>query len=228
MSNLFSSVIPTTGMTAASFAICLITALAMGFGISWVYTKNSNYSKSFAETLAVVPAVVAIIIMMVSGNIGAGIAIAGTFSLVRFRSIPGTAREICGIFLVMADGLLCGMGYVAYAVVFAAVMALVTYLYARSGFGAKSQSDAQKRLVITVPEDLEYDTMFEDVFAEYTEEHKLVKVKTTNLGSLNKLTYLVTLKDPHQEKAMIDEMRIRNGNLEINSSLQSLYEGETL
>ena len=146
-------------------------------------------------------------------------AVAGTFSLVRFRSAPGTAREICAVFLAMAVGLACGMGYVAFAAVFAVILSIVTIVYDRIGFLEKRDAGMEKILKITVPEDLDYEGMFDDLFKEYTSYAKLTSIKTSNLGSLNKLHYNITMKKAGTDKAFIDELRCRNGNLEISLSL---------
>ncbi len=217
LEELFTSVIATEGIAVSSFLTCLAGSLVLGAILAFVFTYKSktDYTKSFVGTLLILPAVVAIVIMMVSGSIGTGIAVAGTFSLVRFRSIPGTAREISAIFLAMAVGLACGMGYLGFAAIFTAVMG--------------HSSDSLDKLVrITVPEDLEYGTAFADLFDRYTTEAKLVGVKTTNLGSLNRLSYNIRLKEAGTEKALIDDLRVRNGNLEINMMVRGAGEGETL
>lgn len=165
------------------------------------------------------PAIVAVIIMMVNGSIGASVAVAGTFSLVRFRSAPGTAREICAVFLAMAVGLACGMGYVAFAAIFAVILALVTVAYDRVGFLEKRDGGVEKVLKVTVPEDLDYEGMFDDLFKKYTTRARLTSVKTSNLGSLNKLHYNVTMKKVGTDKEFIDELRCRNGNLEISLAM---------
>lgn len=169
--------------------------------------------------MALLPAIVAVIIMMVSGSIGASVAVAGAFSLVRFRSAPGTAREICAVFLAMAVGLACGMGYVGFAAVFAVILALVATIYDRTGFLENKDGGMEKILKVTVPEDLDYEGVFDDLFEKYTSSSKLLGVKTTNLGSLNKLRYQVKMKKAGTDKAFIDELRCRNGNLEISMSL---------
>jgi uncharacterized membrane protein YhiD involved in acid resistance len=166
------------------------------------------------------PAVVCIVIMMVNGNVGTGVAVAGAFSLVRFRSVPGTAREIGMLFVAMGAGLICGMGYLGYAFLFAAVMCLVVLIYNRLDLGAKKNADAYKTLNITIPEDLNYTDVFRDVLECYTKSWELARVKTTNLGSMYKLTYHITLRNPSKEKEMIDQLRCRNGNLEISVSRQ--------
>ena len=227
---LFTSVIATEGIAVSSFLTCLAGSLVLGALLAFVFTYRSktNYTKSFVGTLLILPAVVAIVIMMVSGSIGTGIAVAGTFSLVRFRSIPGTAREIGAIFLAMAVGLACGMGYLGFAAIFAVVMGIVTLIYNLTSLGEHSADSLDKVLRITVPEDLEYDAAFGDVFSRYTTQANLIGVKTTNLGSLNRLTYSVRLKEAGTEKALIDDLRVRNGNLEINMMVRGAEEGETL
>ncbi len=227
---LFTSVIATEGIAVSSFLTCLAGSLVLGALLAFVFTYRSktNYTKSFVGTLLILPAVVAIVIMMVSGSIGTGIAVAGTFSLVRFRSIPGTAREIGAIFLAMAVGLACGMGYLGFAAIFAVVMGIVTLFYNLTSLGEHSADSLDKVLRITVPEDLEYGAAFGDVFSRYTTQANLIGVKTTNLGSLNRLTYSVRLKEASTEKALIDDLRVRNGNLEINMMVRGAEEGETL
>lgn len=175
-------------------------------------------SRSFLVTLALLPAVVCVVIMMVNGNVGADVAVAGAFSLVRFRSVPGTAREIATLFLAMAAGLICGMGYLGFALLFSLILGLVMYGLNHFAF---PQKHPQKILRITIPEDLNYSDVFDDIFTSYTSTYNLVSVKTSNMGSLFKLQYHVTLKDDTTEKAFIDALRCRNGNLEI-----ALYQQE--
>jgi hypothetical protein len=213
---------PALGITLNSFLICLGTALGLGAVIALTYTFRNLYTRSFVVTLATLPAVVCSVIMMVSGNLGAGVAVAGTFSLVRFRSTPGTAREIGAVFLTMAVGLACGMGYAGFAVLFAVIMCLVHLLYSVINFGGVRNEHLRKELRITIPEDLDYGDIFTDIFAQFTSQSRLTAIKTTNLGSLNKLTYDVTLKTPGTEKAFLDALRCRNGNLEISLSVRAM------
>ncbi|MCI2056547.1 MAG: DUF4956 domain-containing protein [Oscillibacter sp.] len=217
----FSAASSAGSITAAGFLISIGAALVLGLLLTGVYTYRSTYTKSFVVTLALLPAIVSAIIMMVSGSLGASVAVAGTFSLVRFRSAPGTAREICAIFLAMAVGLACGMGCPGFAALFAIIMGGVSLLYTRLGFGEKKHAALRKRLQITVPEDLDYTGAFDDLFARYTSEATLMKVKTTNLGSLNRLTYAITFRESGAEKRLIDDLRCRNGNLEICCSMQN-------
>ncbi len=197
------------------FLLCIGCALLIGLILAGMYTFQSRYTKSFVAALAVLPAVVCAVIMMVNGNIGAGVAVAGAFSLVRFRSVPGTAREICSLFLAMGTGLICGMGYLGFALVFALILSGAAMLYSRMDFGSSSRAARYKTLHITIPEDLDYTGVFDELLNRYASTWELVQVKTTNLGSLFKLTYHLTLRSPDSEKELIDQLRCRNGNLEI-------------
>lgn len=212
----------TVVITTADFLLCLGTALVLGLILALCYMLRSRYTKSFVVTLALLPAVVCVVIMMVNGNIGAGVAVAGAFSLVRFRSVPGTAKEICALFLAMGIGLIAGMGYLAFAALFAVVMGLAFVVYNALDMGTSKNAVIYKTLNVTIPEDLNYSQIFDDIFAQYTKDHSLVRVKTTNMGSMFKLTYQITLKDPAKEKEMIDQLRCRNGNLEIAVSNQEM------
>ena len=207
------------------FLLCLGVSLVLGLVLALAYAFRSQYTRSFLVTLAILPAVVCVVIMMVNGNIGAGVAVAGAFSLVRFRSVPGTAREIGAIFIAMATGLISGMGYLGFAALFVLVLGLVWILYESLGFGNRA-ANLERVLRITVPEDLEYTTAFDQPLAEYTASAQLVRVKTTNLGSLFKLTYRIRLKSVQAEKQLIDAIRCRNGNLEVSVGLQEGNNGE--
>lgn len=207
-------------ISLTDFLLCLAVSLALGLVMALAYMFRTKYTRSFVLTLALLPAVVCVVIMMVNGNIGAGVAVAGAFSLVRFRSAPGSAREIVAIFLAMGTGLVVGMGYLAFAALFALIMCAVFVLYNSLNFGTKKSHAAYKTVKITIPEDLDYTGVFDDIFAEYTTENELIKVKTHNMGSMFRLTYNVTLRDTMKEKEFIDQLRIRNGNLEIMVSKQ--------
>lgn len=202
------------------FILCVGCALLAGLIIALMYTVKTRYSKGFVATLALLPAVVCVVIMMVNGNLGTGVAVAGAFSLVRFRSVPGSAKEICSIFLAMGAGLVAGMGYLAYAILFALIVGFVQMIYSCIDFGYGKTASKYKTIRITISEDLDYSDVFEDVMNEYTVSHELTQVKTTNMGSLFKLTYDIVLKNNEKEKEFIDELRIRNGNLEITVSKQ--------
>lgn len=202
-----------TPITLASFLICTAVSLVLGIGTALVGMFREKHTRSYAVALTVLPVIVQVVIMLVNGNVGAGVAVAGAFSLVRFRSAPGTAREIGVIFLAMAIGLATGMGYVVLAVIFFAVVAAAILLLTVSGFGG--QSPAERSLRITIPENLDYDGLFDDLLGQYTSSYTLEKVKTVNMGTLYELQYRITLKTPEVPKAFLDELRCRNGNLNI-------------
>jgi len=202
-----------------SFLLCVGVSLAVGLLLCATTLWRVHTSGSFAVTLALLPAVVCVVIMMVNGNVGAGVAVAGAFSLVRFRSAPGSAREIGSIFIAMGAGLIAGMGYLGYAVLFALIMGGATMLYSLLDMGNRRKGQ-YRTLHITIPEDLDYDGVFDPVMKEFTSTYTLQQVRTTNMGSLFKLTYDLTLSQPGREKAFIDQLRRRNGNLEITLSHQ--------
>ena len=206
----------TEPIAPSEFLILIAASLVVGLILAAAYMYKSLYNKGFVATLALLPAVVCVIIMMVNGNIGTGVAVMGAFNLVRFRSAPGSAKEICAIFMAMATGLIMGMGYVAYGFLCAIVLGLAGLIYGSTDFGAQKRSALHKTLHITVPEDLDYTGAFDGVLSQYSSKSELVGVKTTNMGSLFKLTYNITLRDADKEKNLIDELRCRNGNLEIN------------
>ena len=206
-------------ISVQDFLLCLFVSLMLGVVMAAAYMWKNEHSKSFLITLALLPAVVCVVIMMVNGNIGAGVAVAGAFSLVRFRSAPGSAKEIVTIFLAIGAGLIAGMGYLGFAALFTVIMCAVFLLYNTLARNAKSEV-VNKTLKITIPEDLDYSGAFDDIFDEYTKRNELIRIKTTNMGSMFRLTYNVTLRDATKEKEMIDRIRERNGNLEIIVSKQ--------
>ncbi len=210
----------TSVISVSDFLLCLAVSLLIGLLLAGIYTYKNRYTKGFLVTLATLPAVVCVVIMMVNGNIGTGVAVAGAFSLVRFRSAPGTAKEIGALFLAMCTGLIAGMGYLGYAVLFALILGGVMLLYNKFDFGAKKNGEKYKVLHITIPEDLDYTGVFDEILEKYTHSHELMQVKTTNMGSLFKLTYHMVLKSAEEEKELIDKLRCRNGNLEISISHQ--------
>lgn len=216
----------TNVISLGDFLLCVVCALAVGLLLAACYMYRTRYTKSFVATLALLPSVVCVVIMMVNGNVGAGVAVAGAFSLVRFRSVPGTAKEIGAIFLAMGTGIIVGMGYLGYAILCAAVLGGASALYSRLDFGCTRKNALQKMLQITIPEDLDYTGVFDDILRRYASEYELVQVKTTHMGSLFRLTYHMTLRAANQEKQLLDELRCRNGNLEISVSKQVTETGE--
>lgn len=213
----------TMTLTASNFLLSFAISLALGFVIAGLYMFRSHYSKSFVMTLVMLPAVVQVVILLVNGNLGVGVAVAGTFSLVRFRSVPGTAREITSIFLAMAVGLAAGMGYLGIAVLLVVVLGAVSMILTITSFGDQRN---RKDLRITIPESLNYTDVFDDILKRYAKNWELVQVKTTNMGSLYKLTYQIEMKDTSEEKKMIDELRCCNGNLEISCMTSSFGKEE--
>mgnify|MGYP002646257549 CR=1 FL=1 len=177
LETIFGSIL-TAGLTGSAFVICLLVALALGALVAAVYMYKNTYTQSMAVTLALLPAMVQVIILLVNGNLGAGVAVSGAFSLVRFRSAAGSARDITCIFLAMTLGLATGMGYIGIAIVTGAVMCILLTAYAALSFGRKPEEE--KELKITIPENLDYTGIFDDIFDEYLSEHELVQVKTVD------------------------------------------------
>lgn len=211
MSTFFSGIFDTTAtISVSSFLTVVFTAIAIGIFLALVYRYREKTTNSFLLCLALLPAIVSVVIMMVNGNIGAGVAVAGAFSLVRFRSVPGTAKEIAAIFLAMGTGLVCGMGYLGFAVLFAVIFAAGMFI-----FTALTGERSEKYLTITIPENLDYSGAFDDIFSDYLTSWDSVSVKTTNMGSLFKLKYRITMKNSSDEKKFIDALRTKNGNLEV-------------
>lgn len=226
--DIFNSVLSnqsTASFTEGSFFLCLGASIVFGLIIALVYSFRNSTSKSFVMTLALLPAIVQVVIMLVNGSIGAGIAVMGAFNLVRFRSVPGSAKEICSIFLAMAVGLATGMGYLLLAGILVVVICAIQIIFSFVKIGDKTS--VKKELRITIPESLDYTGVFDELFEQYTKSNELVEVKTANMGSLYKLRYIVTLKDQSQEKQFIDDLRCRNGNLEI-SCCRAAFNQETL
>ena len=210
---MFNSVIG-SAITLQSFLISMLCAMLLGLLTSLMFTHFTRHTGSLAITLAVLPPIVTLVIMMINGNVGAGLAVAGAFALVRFRSLPGTAKEVCGIFLSVSVGLACGMGYVGVAILYFALISI--FIICLEQFKLGQSSIAERQLKITIPEDLDYEEIFDDLLEKYTVRWELIRVHTTNMGSLYKLHYRVEMKDAKQSQAFIDELRCRNGNLSIS------------
>ncbi len=209
-----------TSITTESFLLCCLTSIVLGAAVAGIYMFRHAHSKNFVITLALLPLIVQMVIMLVNGNLGAGIAVMGVFNLVRFRSIPGSAKDIGSVFFAMAIGLATGVGFLILACLFTVIVGVVNVAYVLSPFG--KPKEPEKALKITIPEDLEYDGVFDEVLSRYTAESELVEVRTTNMGSLFQLEYAIRLKEPGCEKQMIDELRCLNGNLKISCGRPSL------
>lgn len=221
---LFSSVLNQTASTssvaaasAGGFALCTIASILCGLVCAFVYMYRHDYSKGFVVTLAIMPVIVQMVILLVNGNLGAGIAVMGVFNLVRFRSIAGTAKDIGSVFLAMAIGLATGMGYLGLAVLLTVVVAILNFVYVTSGFG--EAGGQAKLLKITVPEDLQFEGMFDQVLSRYSGTFKLEDIETTNMGSLYQLRYRIVLRESASQKDLIDDLRCLNGNLKISLSM---------
>lgn len=218
---MFNSIINNT-LTLSSVSVCTISAIVLGFIISWVYMKTTKYSKNFAITIVMLPLLVGVVMMMVNGNLGTSIAILGAFGLVRFRSIPGTSKEIATVFWTMAVGLAIGMGQILFAGLITIIIAALVFVLSFTKFAEDSTSP--RILNIAIPEDLDYDEVFDKIFEKYTKKHELVKVNTADLGSIYELRYEVVMNKDVKEKDFIDELRIRNGNLKISMHRQKIEE----
>lgn len=213
-SNFFSSILESSTLTGTEFLICTICAIVCGLVIALLYNIKNHCSKSFFITLSVLPAAVQMVIMLVNGNLGTGVAVAGAFSLVRFRSAPGKGQEIACIFQAMAVGLAAGMGYIGIAAIFTLVISGLMLILNLTGIG---QSNKQERVLkITVPENLDFEGRFDNIFDKYLDKYTIDEVKTSNMGSLYKISYHVVTKANISVKAMMDELRAGNGNLEIS------------
>lgn len=217
---MFESIFTSTSENTISISqsmLGILVAVVIGLVIAFVYTlvsKKDGYNKSFIIGLALLPAIVAAVILLVGSNVARAFSMAGAFALVRFRSAPGSAKDISIVFFTMAAGLACGLGYVTFAAAFTAVMLLLLILI--SAFGFADRNVGRKQLKIVIPESLNYNSVFDDLFDKYTSENRLNKVKTTNMGTMYELTYEIRLKNDDAEKDFIDELRVRNGNLNIS------------
>ena len=216
---MFESIITSTDSTISvtGSLVGIGCALVAGLLISFCYMftqKKGTYTKDFVIATAVLPMVVSIVIMLIGSNIARAFSLAGAFALVRFRSVPGSAKDIAVVFLTMSVGLACGLGFVYFAIIVAAIVCLILVILSLSAYG--TMGTEQKLLKITIPEDLNYKGLFDDLFKEYFTECKMQQVKTTNMGTLYELQYLVTAKKYMDEKALIDAIRCRNGNLNIS------------
>lgn len=229
LDSVFTSVAGSTtdGLTSGDFLLCSTVSLVLGLVLAFVYMFRHRYNKNFVVTLALLPFIVQMVIALVNGNIGAGIAVMGVFNLVRFRSIPGTAKDIGSVFLAMAIGLATGMGYITLALLFTVISSIAQVVYVLSPLGVSRLDGTDKTLKVSIPEDLDYCSVFDDLFMDHTTFFELVNVKTTNMGSLYQLEYRISLKDPRTEKRLLDEIRCRNGNLTVSCG-RPLAERESL
>ncbi|MDO5392992.1 MAG: DUF4956 domain-containing protein [Mycoplasmatota bacterium] len=211
LKSLFSNT--TSSIELSSILICTLVALLLGLIIAHTHKRTTRYSKDFLITLAILPVLIQTIMIMVNGNLGTSVAILGAFSLVRFRSIPGTSKEILSVIFSMTIGLATGMGHVLFATIMTLIISLAIIIFSKIDIFSLNREE--KLLKIVIPENMDYTTMFDEIFAKYTKETHLDHVKTTNMGSLFELTYRIILNKGINEKEFIDDLRIRNGNLKV-------------
>ncbi len=221
LNNLFSAIYTDT-FTIQTYLICTAVSLVLGALIAFTANFRAKQSKSFLLALFLIPPIVQTVIMLVNGSVGTGVAVMGAFSLVRFRSVAGSAKEIVSIFLAMATGLATAMGYIGLAIVIVSILCIAMII--ASFIRLKEKDDLVRELKITVPEDLNYAHSFDDVFEKYTKTYKLQNVKTTNMGSLYKLSYNIELKSEDDIQDFINDLRCRNGNLEISVMIPAVPE----
>lgn len=203
----------TPSVALEEFLICSAASLILGFALAWIHTYKNQVTKNFIMTLVLLPVIVQTVIMLVNGNLGTGVAVMGAFSLVRFRSMPGNSREIVSVFLAMAIGLAAGMGYLGVAAVLLVIVGVITVIMAH--LPVLDSSFRERELKITIPENLDYQGVFDDLFDTYTNKAELIRVRTVNMGSLYELQYIVNLKHADKEKEFLDQVRCRNGNLSL-------------
>lgn len=224
LSHLFYDIFTDTAVDPAMMLLAIGVSLLLGLVVAKVYQFKTVYSKSFVMSLALLPTLIAIVIFLVNGSLGAGVAVMGAFSLIRFRSAPGGAKELVSIFLVMTIGIAIGMGYLVFATVFTLIMSLVMLLLEVVNFGQMKHS--MRQLTIVIPESLDYESIFDDIFNKAVNHVELANVKTSDMGSLFKLKYIIQLNGRMTEKELIDALRTRNGNLEIAISRYITKENE--
>lgn len=208
-SILSSGTVPS--VTAEEFIICAAGSLLLGGVLAWIHTYRNQTTRNFILTLILLPVAVQTVIMMVNGNLGTGVAVMGAFGLVRFRSAPGNSREIGSVFLAMAVGLAGGMGYLGVAAILVVLVGIVTVAVMRLPY--REHNRQEKELKVTIPENLDYQGIFDDLFRKYTDGAQLIRVRTVNMGSLYELQYHILMKSEALEKEFLDQIRCRNGNL---------------
>lgn len=229
MEAVLSALISSTGDTSLTTAEALIYAVlsgVLGLIISLTYIKTGKTSKNFARTLIILPILVCIVMLAVNGNFGTSLAVVGAFSLVRFRSLQGSSRDIGFIFFAMAIGIVCAIGELSLAVLITALICCIHFILSYTKYAATSADE--KDLRVTIPENLDYSNIFDDLFERYTSEHKQLAVKTTNMGSMYEINYRVKLLDEKLEKSFLDEIRMRNGNLTVICGRCDMNESEEL
>ena len=212
---MFSTIYSAT-VTPLQFFTMAAATLVTGVIFAWIMSFAIRYTKRFFLVTSLIPLIVASVITFVNGNIGAGVAVGGAFGLIRFRSAPGSADEIASILIAMGAGIAFGMGYIAYGVLITLGLSVIYLLLSKAPIFEHSAMTADRLLKITIPESLEYTGAFDDVFGRYLSKAESTGVKTTGMGSMFRLSFRIRMKDASEEKAFIDELRTKNGNLEIS------------
>lgn len=216
--SIFAQVTAGTELTLMNALLTIIIAIALGAIISFTYMKTqTGYTQSFTLTMIVLPVIVAIIILLIGSNIARAFSLAGAFSIIRFRSSPGDPKDISFVLFTMAAGLACGVGSFGYGVLFTIILCVLMFVLKATNFGAKKA--AQKLLKVTIPENLGYEEAFDEIFKTFDIAYELKKVRTTELGSLYELVYVVTIDHLTSQKEFLDAIRCRNGNLDITLTM---------
>lgn len=219
LDSLFNVTLTSTTLSFSSAIITIIVAIVLGGLISVTYMKTNpnGYSQNFTLTMIILPVIVAMIILLIGNNIARAFSLAGAFSIIRFRSAPGDPKDIAYVLFTMAAGLACGVGALGYAVLFTIILCLLMVVLNRLNFAANKKT--QKLLKVTIPEDLSYEEAFTEVFEQFSVGYELKKIRTTELGSLYELVYIVTINDSINQKAFLDTIRCRNGNLDLSLTM---------
>ena len=214
----------TASVSLVNCIICIMVAIILGGVISFTHKITTKTTPNFLLTLTILPVLVQVVILLVNGNLGTSLAVAGAFSLVRFRSMPGNSKEIISVFWAMTTGLALGMGYITYSIIVTIIVAILIILVSK--ITDKSKDLHERKLKVIIPENLDYDEVFDDIFKKYTNKAELQKVKTTNMGSMYELMYIVSLKEDKMQKSFMDEIRCRNGNMLVMLERRELSEVE--
>lgn len=219
LDSIFNTTLTNTDLSLTNALLTILLSIVLGAIISLTYmkTNQNGYSQNFTLTMILLPSIVAIIILLIGSNVARAFSLAGAFSIIRFRSAPGDPKDISYVLFTMAAGLACGVGAFGYAVLFTIILCLLMYILSRFNFGARKT--LQKMLKVTIPESLGYDEAFDEVFKKYNIGYELKKIRTTELGSLYELVYAVSMNELTNQKAFLDDIRCRNGNLDISLTL---------
>ena len=224
--SIFTSTATDNAISISASMLGLGAAVVIGLiiGLSYMIAcKKSGYNKDFIVGLVLLPAIVAVVILLIGSNVARAFSMAGAFALVRFRSAPGSAKDIAVVFFSMACGLACGLGYVTFAIMFAVVIIIMLVILSVTSFADRNAG--RKQLRITIPENLNYTDAFDEVFKKFVVHRELTKVKTTNMGTMFELTYIVEMAPKADEKSFIDAIRVKNGNLNITLGMIETLSG---